>query len=471
MLTYFPRFFSVRAIICYLVTLALVSSFYLNYAMPFQFMLFGIVAVIVFFVYANKLTMKWQYYKPKVFAKKLFITALIIRVIYVVFIYFYYIEMTGRPNMYHPGDELFYIEMNSVLRKEAHGSFSEFYRLLREYRIGFSDSGYCWWVAIEGLIMGSNVLPIRLVKCVIDAFSCVLIYNLAKRNFGESAGRIAGVFCMLMPNMWYYCGITLKETEMAFLVILFAERADLAFRSRNISVQNLLLPALVILAMFTFRTALASVMMIALVLGLVFSSGKQLELWKKILYSIVLAVWMSLTIGVEITQEAQRLWEGREENQTVGYDARLNRMQNNSIRQYATASVFAPLIFTIPFSSMVAIPNQENQMMLNGANFIKNILSGLTIFVLITMLINGSWRQHVLPIAVTMGYLGVLVFSTFAHSERFHFPVLPFELMFAAYGITLLKNKHKRWIVLWLVFMCVAVVGWNYIKLSGRGWA
>ena len=116
MLTYFPRFFSVRAIICYLVTLALVSSFYLNYAMPFQFMLFGIVAVIVFFVYANKLTMKWQYYKPKVFAKKLFITALIIRVIYVVFIYFYYIEMTGRPNMYHPGDELFYIEMNSVLR-------------------------------------------------------------------------------------------------------------------------------------------------------------------------------------------------------------------------------------------------------------------------------------------------------------------------------------------------------------------
>ena len=471
MLTYFPRFFSVRAIICYLVTLALVSSFYLNYAMPFQFMLFGIVAVIVFFVYANKLTMKWQYYKPKVFAKKLFITALIIRVIYVVFIYFYYIEMTGRPNMYHPGDELFYIEMSSVLRKEAHGSFSEFYRLLREYRIGFSDSGYCWWVAIEGLIMGSNVLPIRLVKCVIDAFSCVLIYNLAKRNFGESAGRIAGVFCMLMPNMWYYCGITLKETEMAFLVILFAERADLAFRSRNISVQNLLLPALVILAMFTFRTALASVMMIALVLGLVFSSGKQLELWKKILYSIVLAVWMSLTIGVEITQEAQRLWEGREENQTVGYDARLNRLQNNTVRQYATASVFAPLIFTIPFSSMVAIPNQENQMMLNGANFIKNILSGLTIFVLITMLINGSWRQHVLPIAVTMGYLGVLVFSTFAHSERFHFPVLPFELMFAAYGITLLKNKHKRWIVLWLVFMCVAVVGWNYIKLSGRGWA
>ena len=372
--------------------------------------------------------------------------------------------------MYHAGDEIVYAYVGTLLR-EYHGSFSEFQKALKFYGFGFSDTGYCWWLAIEGLIMGRHVLPARLVKCVISAFSCVLMYNLAKRNFGEATGRITAVFCMLMPNMWYYCGITLKEIEMAFMVILFVERADLAFRSREISVQNLLLPGLIVLAMFTFRTALASVMLAALVVGLVFSSGKQLQLWKKILYSMALALWMFLTIGVEITQEAQQLWEGRSENQTVGYDARLNRLENNSIRQYATASVFAPLIFTIPFSSMVKIPNQENQMMLNGGNFIKNILSGLTIFALIIMLINGSWRRHVLPIAVTVGYLGVLVFSTFAHSERFHFPVMAFELMFAAYGITLLKNKHKRWIVIWFVFMCVAVVGWNWIKLSGRGWA
>ena len=31
---------------------------------------------------------------------------------------------------------------------------------------------------------------------------------------------------------------------------------------------------------------------------------------------------------------------------------------------------------------MVATPGQENQMMMNGANFIKNIMSGLTILTL-----------------------------------------------------------------------------------------
>ena len=45
---------------------------------------------------------------------------------------------------------------------------------------------------------------------------------------------------------------------------------------------------------------------------------------------------------------------------------------NNRFIKYAGASVFAPMIFTLPFSSMVDIPNQEGQQMLNGGNFCKN---------------------------------------------------------------------------------------------------
>ena len=372
MLTYFPRYFSTRAIVCYLVTLALVSVFFMSYAMPFQFVLFGLVAVLVFFIYSNKLTMDWYRFPERTFTKKLFTTALIIRVVYAVFIYFYYIEMTGEPFAYHYGDEGLYYEMACLWRNYG---FEVFIEQMDEF-IGFSDSGYCWWLAIEYLVLGTNVLPAHLVKCVIDAFSCVLMYNLAKRNFGESTGRMTAIFCMLMPNMWYYCGVTLKETEMAFMTILFTERADLALRAKKITFQNILLPGLVILVMFTFRTALAAVLAAALVGALILSSGKQLQTWKKILYSAVFAVWMFLTVGVEMVQETQQLWEGRETNQTVGYEWRAERAGGNTFAKYASASVFAPFIFTIPFSSMVEIANQENQMMMNGANFIKNVMSG-----------------------------------------------------------------------------------------------
>ncbi len=464
MLTYFPRFFSTRAIICYAITLALASAFFLSYAMPFQFWVFGIVAVVLFFNYTTKLTMDWRRFSPKSFTKKLFLTSLIIRVVYVVFVYFYYIEMTGKPHMYYPGDELFYQEMGSYWKLDSYETFAS----MMEQFVGLSDSGYCWWLAIEYLLMGTHVLPARIIKCVIDAFSCVLVYNLAKRNFGESTGRIAAIFCMLMPNKWYYCGITLKETEMAFLVVLFVERADAALHVKQITLQNLLLPFLIVLAMFTFRTALAGVLVAALVAALVLSSGKQMELWKKVLYTSLFAVWMFLTVGVEMIQETQALWEGRSQNQTIGYETRTG---TNSFAKYATASIFAPLIFTIPFSSLVATPGQENQMMLNGANFIKNILSGLTILALFLLLVRGDWRKHVLPIAVMCGYLVVLVFSNFAHSERFHFPVLAFELMFAAYGVSQLTNKHKRWYVMWLVGISIANIAWAYIKLAGRGYS
>jgi hypothetical protein len=332
-----------------------------------------------------------------------------------------------------------------------------------------SDSGYGWWLGFEYLLLGTHVLPARLIKCVVGAFSCVLMYGLAKRGFGEETGRLTAIFCMMMPNMWYYCGVTLKETEMAFLVILFVERADLVLRSPKIAVKDIIIPVICILLMFTFRTAMAAVMFAALVAGLIFTSGKQLQMWKKILYSSVFAVWMFATVGVEMVQEAQQLWEDKSTNQTEGYEWRSNREGGNQFARYASATVFAPMIFTIPFSSMVEIWNQENQMMMNGANFIKNVLSGFTIFALLQLLLSGKWRKHVLSISLTCGYLVVLVFSNFAHSERFHFPILAFELMFAAYGITLLKNKHKRWFALWLVFVCAANIGWAWFKLAGRG--
>lgn len=468
MLTYFPRYFSTRAIYCYVITLALVSVFFINYALPFQFILFGFVPVVLFFTYSNQLTMKWQRYNEHVFTKKLFTTALIIRLVYVLFIYFYYIEKTGLPHMYYPADEMFYEYIGTLLRAEGPRRFVE---LLRVYGVGFSDSGYCWWLAIENVILGTHPLPYRFVKCIIDAFSCVLIYNLAKRNFGESTGRMAAVFCMLMPNMWYYCGVTLKETEMSFLVILFTERADAALHSSKITFANIILPGIIILAMFAFRTALAAVLLAALAGSLILSSGKQLQTWKKVLYTSVFAIWMLLTLGAEMIQETQQLWAGRTENQSVGYEARSQMSGGNTFAKYASATVFAPLIFTIPFSSMVTISGQENQMMMNGANFIKNIMSGFTIFVIILLLVRKDWRKHVLPLALMGGYLVVLVFSNFAHSERFHFPVLALEMMFAAYGVSQVTNRQKSWYTMWLIGIGIANIAWAWIKLAGRGMA
>ena len=98
---------------------------------------------------------------------------------------------------------------------------------------------------------------------------------------------------------------------------------------------------------------------------------------------------------------------------------------------------------------------------LNGLMAIPNIIS--------LLLLSGEWRKHTLPIAMMCGYLVVVAFSNFAMSERFHQPALPFELMFAAFGISQMKQKHFQWFEYWTYFIFVANVGWAWIKLAGRG--
>lgn len=433
----------------------------MNNAMPFQFMAFGLVPVFLFFYCSTDLTRNWRRYTPRRFTKKLFLTALLIRIAYVVFVYFYFIKMTGRPNMYYPGDELLYEYMGNVFASDG---FDDFQNQMRA--VSLSDSGFCWWTGVVYSIFGAHVLTDRILKCFMDAFACVLMYNLGKRNFGEFIGRLAAVFYMMMFNMWYYCGISLKETVMVFMVVVFVERGDMVLHSKKIKVKDMLLPSLIVLIMFTFRTALAAVLFAALVASLILTSGKQLEVWQKVLYGLLFGVWMFMTVGAEIIQETQEVWEGRTQNQAVGYEW---RSETNSFAKYASAAVFAPMIFTIPFSTLVEIPGQENQMMMNGANFIKNIMSGFVILALFSLLFSGKWRKHVLPLAVMCGYLVVLVFSNFAHSERFHYPVLALELLFAAYGVSVVGAKQKRWYNLWLIFICIVNIGWSYIKLAGRG--
>ena len=110
--------------------------------------------------------------------------------------------------------------------------------------VGLSDSGYAAYLGTIYTIFGKGVIIPRLIKALLGAFAAVLIYRVASRNFGEETGRIAGIFYMLMPNLIYYTGSHLKETEMVFLVVAFIERADYVIRSKNYNFINIASPVL-----------------------------------------------------------------------------------------------------------------------------------------------------------------------------------------------------------------------------------
>lgn len=470
MLNYFPKYFTTKAITLYLVVLIVVNILFFNRMLPAIWWVFGIAEVVSFFYFSNILTRNWGNYSPKLFTKKLFTTALVIRLAWVVFSFFFYIIMTGQPFEFSTGDAKGYHDLAVWLYKTD--SLSEIWTKLVDFqRGGVSDTGYAFYLILLYRIFGEGLLLPRLLKALLSALVCVFIYRLGARNFGEAVGRMASIFCMLMPNLIYYSGMHLKEAEMVFLTVWFVERADFLIRNKKYSFLTILPTLLIASSLFFFRTVLGITALFALFTTLMFSSKRILS-WSK---RVVMTIWVIVTvvyfIGGRIANEVEGIWQARVSNQASSLEWRAKREGGNTLATKASSAVFAPLILVIPFPTIVNTPGQENQQLLNGGNYVKNIMAFFVMFALFWIIKENKWRDYLLIGSFTLGYLIVIALSAFAQSERFHQPALPFLLLFAAFGISKMSNNEKKYFKWYMAFIFVAIVGWSWFKLAGRGLA
>lgn len=464
MINYFPKYFSDKAIQLYIVTMLVISVIFFRFTMEWYMYQFGIIAVASFFYFSNKLSTSWQKYSPKTFVKKIFYTALIIRVIWVIFSYFFYTNVTGQPYEFDAADSIGYDGYAKGILNLGYGKINEIF-----YGMDIADMGYGVYLGTLYKIFGSSLIVPRLIKAALGAWTAVLIYKVASRTFGEAAGRLAAIFTMLMPNLILYCGMHLKEVEMVFLAVAFVERTDILIRSRVFNFANVFPPLIISMLIFTFRTPLGLTAVFALVTAVVFSSHRILGFGQRIFIIIWVVFTIMYFIGGKITAEAERLWENRSANQSSAFEAGSVAEGGNKYMKYASASLLAPAIFIIPIPTMVNVETQRNMQMINGGNFTKEILAFFVILALIWIIKNGKWRDFTLLGSFMIGYLVVITLSAFVQSERFHQPTLPFILMFAAFGITKVEKKTKRYFLIYMAFLLLVLIAWNWVKLSGRG--
>ena len=447
----------------------LCNVIFFSHALPVLWWAFGILEVISFFYFSNQLTRNWQKYTDKRFLKKLFQTALIIRLVWVVFSYFFYTAMTGRPFEFDSGDAFGYHGEGSWLADMIHnGNIQPYFEYIKGR---YSDMGYPFYLGWQYSITDNSIIIARLLKALYGAFTCVLVYKLASRNFGEEVGRMAAIFCMLMPNLILYTGLHVKETEMLLLTVAFMERADAMFRNKNFNFIEIAPPIVLAAALFFLRTVLGVTAFIAMFTTLLFTSTKIIGVGKRILLFVWMLAVVGYFIGGTISTEVESIWAARGANQEASMKMRANQANGNKYAKFATGIVFAPIIFVIPFPTLVETPNQENQKIINGGNFVKNIMAFFTMFALFWMVKNKKWRDYILIGSFTIGYLIIVSLSAFGQSERFHLPALPFELILAAFGISLITNKDKKYFRWWMIFIFMAIVGWSWFKLAGRGLA
>ena len=165
--------------------------------------------------------------------------------------------------------------------------------------------------------------------------------------------------------------------------------------------------------------------------------------------------------------EIEGYWEERDENViSKRYEQTL---RGNQWAKYATGTVMAPMVFVLPFSTMVNVDQQYGQQEKHGGNFIRNFMGFFAILGVYEAFRRKKWRDFALIGSFVISYLGVVSLSGFSNSERFLLPGLPCLILIWSYGASSLRAQTYKLLTPWCFVVIVMEFAWAYFKLGSRG--
>ena len=460
------RHISLIGIGLYLLALIVISVAFREHALQLKWMLWGIGEVLFFFVLTTVFYPRWKNDKPKVFCHKVFWIALAIRLLYVVFSYYYFYNHIGGP-FEGPGDEVGYYTRSALLSKYIRkGDFGFVFDFLKGYSLGFSDHGYLIWLTFIHTIFGRKVWVARIFKALMSAYLCIVVHRLSSRTFGERAGRLAAVMCVFMPLFIQLTGSHIKEMEMIFLSILALERMDYLIRSKKYTLWNILFPILLIGMSFGFRTVIGMCLIFAFLVFVILSPNHLVNRKGKIVALsttlVVFLVFLFTVIGSEMKIVYMLNFSGTD------YLARKYESLGLKYSELSKSKYLFPGAFVLPLSPMVDVAPDHNKMF-HGTIFIKNFLAFFAMLSIVIAIRQKKCRDFSLIGAYELSYLAIVMFTFTSNSERYHQPAVPLILVMAAYAMTHLRRKDLTLFYIYCGLLFVALFAWNWIKLAARG--
>ena len=453
----------------YLLALLVISLLFREHALQLRWMLWGIDEVLFFFLLTSVFYPRWKNIDRKRFLWTVFLVALVIRVVYVVGVGCYYYYQTGMAHEFGAGDSIWYHSTALLCsRWLKNGHIAYIYRYLRFCSMGYSDRGYIYWLTLIYSIFGRSMLVPRIFKGLMSAYMCVLIYKLGSRTFGERTGRLAAVMFVFMPILIQMCGIHTKEAEMIFLSIFALERMDYLIRSKKYTFWNILAPILLTGLTFGFRTIIGMCLIFAFIVFVVLSPKELVGKKGKILTLVGIVVVFFAFLFSPIGREMRIIY--RLNFSEINYQSEKYKEDGMKHSQLAKNIYLAPGAFVLPLAPMVEEAPDHNKM-IHGSTYVKNFLAFFAMLAIVIAIQQRKWRDFSLIGAYELSYLGIIMFSFAANSERYHEPAIPLLVLMSAYAMTHLRHKDLKWFHVYCGLLFVALVFWNWLKLSARGLA
>jgi hypothetical protein len=464
------RMVSKQAVLLYFILLAGVSVIFARYSLPPLWMIIGMGSVFLSFHFFYRLSRRWAPLPEKVFRKRVFWTALWVRVVYVVASYFFYTMMTGIPFEIAAADSQFYHYQGLKIAEFVRIGQFDIYSL--DYIAKVSSKGVIIVMGTVYALFFDSIMAFRIVNSVLGAWICVFVYDIAKRSFGWKAARISAVMAVVAPPLIYYCGLHLKEAIIVFWVVLFINVADHLLKERQFSFKALSLLIGTVIAMFWFRNSLAIALVMSFITAVVFTSGRVSVPVRRFMVGVVIITSLLIFVAVnqasDIQEEAEFYFSERISNLEKKMTAYATK-GGNKFAEYGTKTIFFPLGIIGPLPTLVATVGQEDIFMRAGAMFYRNVLAFFALFAMYLMARKQLWRSHVLLLAIFFSWLFILSNSGYALSDRFHLVFVPIVVILAGYGMTMATKKVLVNFKLYILFLGCLIFVWNWFKLAGRG--
>lgn len=451
----------------YLAALITISLVFKEHALQLKWMLWGIGEVLFFFVLTTVFYPRWKDDDPKRFQRKVFWTALGIRAVYAFLICYYYYYQTGKAFEYDVGDSYWYHTTAAHLsRFVRHGYISYVFKYLNAYTMGFSDQGEVLWLTLVYTIFGRNLLTPRLLKALMSAYLCIVVYKLGTRSLGERTGRLAAVMCVFMPILVQICGLHTKEMEMIFLSILALERMDYLIRSKKYTVWNIAFPILLVGLTFGFRTIIGMCLFFAFLVFILLSPNALVGKKGKVITFSATALVFLVFLFSGIGREMKIIYRLKFKD----LSAQMEKYDSLGFKhaELAQSKYLFPGAFVLPLAPMVE-ESPDNNKMIHGSTYVKNFLAFFAMLAFVVAFRQKKWRDFSLIGAYELSYLGIIMFSFAANTERFHEPAIPLLILLAAYAMTHLRRKDLILLYVYCGLLFVALFAWNWLKLSARG--
>lgn len=446
----------------------LITLLFFDFAMPIGILLAGLTIVFLFFLGLNYFSTQWVQRSYDQLEARIFFISLLVRIVFLGYMYLltYWFDPDSFPFEIYAADSWVY---HNVTLELIDAPISDWINIVENRMKSRSDFGYPIYQGTLYSLFGPYTLIVRVFNSVLGSLTVVMLGRIVNNSWGSAHAKMTAIIAMLFPTLIWYCGIQLKETLMVFVVV---SAFYVIWKSRSNGKWNFWLIALGFLmcfALFFFRTFLAALVFISILL--LFIPFKENRISSVFLIPLMLGLYLfySLAVTSDIFKDVNNQIEDSNDFFSRNLENEKNLLSDVKFDQVALAPIIVAGAAITPFPSYLDTEARQLSIYSRFQNDLVRNMMYFFMYVGLYFTFKNRFREYIGIVFFVIAYLGVITSAANSFQARFHMPIIPFVVIFIGVGVVEFKSKsNKSWLI-YLTFIFLAQLAWTYFKLDIRG--